>query len=721
MNIRLFLILCISLFALIYPDYSTALPVLRQTGKYSDGTTDIFFAGGSSEDKKVITSKAEEEMLLFFEEKDLIVTATKHAQSVSKAPAIATVITAEQIRNIGARNLLDVLKIVPGIGVYQEFVGLKTVEVRGIKTQNAEKVLIMIDGHRLNDPFYAGAMQIHDDLFVENIKRVEIIRGPGSALYGANAFVAVINVITKEADDINGIQATAGGGSFNTQRYNILFGNSTGSLGMEKFKVAGSFDFYKTDGPRLLVEEDAQTANDKKHGTSVSMAPGKTDDWREKYDFNLNISYGDLNFKSKYVDKKMGPYIGATYALNNESTQKLKEMFGEISYKKSLTDDLSMVAKGYIDQFEFDKDWELFPEGYRNLYPDGMRGNPKAKERTTGAELQMDYLFLKDHAVTGGGVYERVSQFDVAQSVNFNPNTGAPLSGGFQDVSNTLNYNKAVDRDVGALYIQDDWKIIKSLNMTLGIRHDNYSDFGGTTNPRAGLIWSFTDDGEIKLLYGGAFRAPNFQELYNINNPSVLGNKDLKPEKINTYEVGAGYRFGKSLEANINYFYYEIRDVIRLTPATGGNVYNNSGGTDADGVEIEFKTGWNEGSYGYANYSYQNARDKDTGIALAEVPKHRGNIGLNFGINRYLNANANLFLSESRERASGDTRSSLPSYALLDLTLTGKNFYKTAEVRAAIRNLFDKKYADPAPKGKGVTNDFPRAGIEFMIEASYRF
>src|SRR3990167_8770299 len=113
--------------------------------------------------------------------------------------------------------------------------------------------------------------------------------------------------------------------------------------------------------------------------------------WSEKYDFNLNISYGDLNFKGKYVDKKMGSYVGVGYALNDESTQKLKEMFGEIAYKKSLTDDLSMLAKGYVDQFEFDKDFEVYPEGFANVYPDGMRCNPKAKDRTTGAELQVDY------------------------------------------------------------------------------------------------------------------------------------------------------------------------------------------------------------------------------------------------------------------------------------------------------------------------------------------
>jgi len=196
---------------------------------------------------------------------------------------------------------------------------------------------------------------------------------------------------------------------------------------------------------------------------------------------------------------------------------------------------------------------------------------------------------------------------------------------------------------------------------------------------------------------------------------------DLKPEKINTYEAGIGYRFGKSFEANVNYFYYEIRDVITLTPATGGNRYNNSGGVDADGVEIELKTRWNEESYGYANYSYQDARDRDTGKALSEVPKHRGNKGLNLGINKYLNANTNLFLSDNRERASGDTRSSLPSYALLDFTLIGKNFYKTAEIRASVYNLLDKKYADPATKSKGVANDFPRAGIEFIVEASYKF
>lgn len=172
-------------------------------------------------------------------------------------------------------------------------------------------------------------------------------------------------------------------------------------------------------------------------------------------------------------------------------------------------------------------------------------------------------------------------------------------------------------------------------------------------------------------------------------------------------------------------------DVITLTPATGGNQYNNYGGVDADGVEIELKTRWSDDSYGYANYSYQNARDRDTGRFLSEVPKHRGNIGLNLGINSYLNTNANLFLSDSRERASGDTRSSLPSYAIFDLTIIGKippspPFEKGGnkggfEVRASVHNLLNQKYADPAPKSKGVTNDFPRAGVEFMVEAGYGF
>ncbi len=131
-----------------------------------------------------------------------MVTATKRKISTRKAPAIATVITADEIKNMGARDLTDVLKTVPGFGVSINEWGVNMFEVRGIKTTGSEKILVMTDGHRLNESYTgSGLCLTFNDLSVEKIRQIEIIRGPGSALYGANAFTAVINIITKDADD----------------------------------------------------------------------------------------------------------------------------------------------------------------------------------------------------------------------------------------------------------------------------------------------------------------------------------------------------------------------------------------------------------------------------------------------------------------------------------------------------------------------------------------
>ena len=651
-------------------------------------------------------------------EGDVLITATRYIKRLEEAPAIASVITAEQIRNMGARDLMDVLKIVPGLGVYQEFIGKKTIEVRGIKTPNAEKVLIMIDGHPIHNVFYGGAMTIYDDLFVENIKRVEVIRGPGSALYGADAFLAVINVITKDTSDIDGVEVSAGAGSYESQRFiqrhNILFGTEK-----YNFKISGSFNFFKTDGPSLLIEEDAVTPIDKLFGTSASMAPGRTDDWLEKYDANLNISYSDFNFKGKFVGKRLGPYVGVTYALNDESRQSNKEMFGVLTYKKSLKDNLNVTAKGYIDQFDGDQYWEAFPEGFLGLYPDGMLGNPKLKNRKTGTEVQIDYI-LKNHSLVAGALYEEIRQFDVGSKGNFNPITGLPLPGGFQDQSDRFPFNKEVNRYVWAAYLQDDWAITDTLNLTLGLRFDHYNDFEDTTNPRAGIVWSFNKNGKIKFLIGKAFRAPNFIELYTDNNPAIAGNTSIEPEKIWTFEAGLEYRFGRYLTTKINYFHSNINDLISVGIIDGVNTYDNQGDVDVDGVEVELRSNWNDDSYAYANYTYQYAEDRETEHFLPDVPKHRGNVGLNLGINKYLNANTNILVLGSRRRPDGDTRDDLSPHVLADLTLTVRNFFKKSELRASVHNLFDQHYEDPAPESK-VPNDFPRPGINFMIDFRYKF
>jgi len=649
----------------------------------------------------------EEELPLWDEEE--LVTATKFSISMRRAPAIATIITDDEIRNSGARDLADVLNRVPGLAVHQNWIGVKTIEVRGINSHNTEKLLFMLNGHRLNVPFFGSAMRIFDDLPLDNIRRIEVVRGPGSALYGANAFSGVVNILTKEAIDNPGLTLTAGAGSFNTKRYNLLYG-----VERDLLSLSASLSYITTDGDKLGVAADRTTFLD----PASSMAPGKTDDWKKKYDFTFNLAAGDFRFDFHHTEKKRGPYIGVTYALNDESDEYLEQTFGHLQYRKVITSNLTMTGNAYIDRFELMYDWEIYPEGFgAGAFPDGVRGRPMTKNRALGTEWQLDYLW-GDHFITAGAVYEDVKQYDTRTFANFNSNTGAPLPGGFQEVTGTFDFNRNTDRHIWAFYLQDSWSIREDLTLTLGVRHDNYDDVGSTTNPRVGLVWGFDTNGELKLLYGSAFRAPNFEELYNDNNPAVIGNPSLQPEEVKTYEASISYRFPYNISTTVTYFRNEIEEQIVLNPVT--TQFENLGGTDTDGMEAEIKIKL-KSHYAYANYSYQHSVDINNGRRIPFTAMHRGNLGLNAAVTPYINFNANLGLVGERRRESGDNRNELPSYVLLDAALVASDLIKNATFKLSGHNLLDKKYQDPSAAADQLPGDYPRDERQIMVEASYYF
>ena len=650
-----------------------------------------------------------------------ITVATRTPQPVRKAPAIASVITARQIRDMGARNLRDILTMQPGIGVSRNAFGVFMYEVRGIRTQLSEKILVMIDGHSLNKSIITGSAlyRIFNDMPVDNIKQIEIIRGPGSALYGANAFVGVINIITRDAADIDGLELKASGGSYDTGEINMV----GGKIFDNDFQASGSLDYFKTDGENFLIEKDALT------GTPYTTTPGYAFTEIEKTDLFFKASYKDLTFKGHYIDSRWnGFYIGLTSALTDDNSDPITNFWSEVSYSPQLTDRLQTTLKAYIDYYEQDTNAELFPEGYLGMFPDGMIGGPKCKNQTLGSELQLNYNFSTDNHIVAGAMYERTRQYDVKQFANYNPDPVKfpqypPDLGAVQDISSWGNWNEDNDRNIWAVYIQDEWDIRNNLNLIAGIRHDHYSDFGGTTNPRLGLVWSFLDNADLKLLYGQAFRAPNFAELYNQNNPVEHGNPDLDPETIKTYEVGMAFYLVDKFRINLNYFYNDIADLIIVDTSTTPPVFVNAGNAEVDGVELILSGSYSPENYWQLSYTYQDPRDSDTGARLPDVPNNRATAAINYGLNRYVNLHTDILWTGERPRQAGDTRDAVDSYTTVDLALTVKNFYKTLEIQGVIHNLFDQDYVDPDTSGylQLVPKDYPSGGLSAMLNVSYKF
>ena len=662
------------------------------------------------------------DLLMFFEEQDLV-TATKRPTSLRKAPAIATIITADEIRNMGARNLLDVLKMVPGFGISTTEFGGNMIEVRGIRTSLNEKILFMIDGHSLNKNFNGSALyNVADMIPLENIRQMEVVRGPGSALYGNSAFVATINIITRNAEEINGLEVKGGGGSFDSFKGNLVGGKPIG----DKFTVSGSLDRQQTNGPKLRVESDYLSGNPSTFPfptAPFSQAPGTPDLKFNQTDAFLKVGYGDLTFRSHYLTRQKNLYIGIVSALTDDSSKdQVDNYWGELAYTLRPADGLSVNMKLSYDHYEQDPNVKIYPNGFAfGAYPDGLIGKPLVKNRTIGGELQVDWDIFKGNHLIAGLSFEELRQYDTKQQANFDPITLAPL-GAVQDV---VNWNKDATRQIFATYLQDEWQLPAQVNLTAGVRYDHYSDFGDTVNPRAGLVWSFLENADMKLLYGQAFRAPNFQELYNINNPVVVGNPNLKPERIQTYEAGLAWRLNRFFAANANYFFSTIKDQIGWDPTTSGAAAVNANlhKSETQGVEVGANGAYGADLYWKLSYAYQDPRDADTDQRLSYVPSQRASGSVNYALTKYVNLHSDVLWTGPRPRPQGDTRSEMPAYTTVDLAVTLKNFYKTMEIQATVRNLFDQRYNDPDTSGAAakIPGDFPREGISGFVTASYRF
>jgi len=658
--------------------------------------------------------------------------ATRHETLISKAPSILTVITGEEIKNLGYHTFAEILRTVPGFEILKKAdFGDVVPAVRGLESAN--KVRVMLNGHLINNPLRGGAFGNFDDFPVDNIKRIEIIRGPGSAMYGENAFTAVINIITKDAKDIDGVKVISGYGSFDTYDENIVFGKTYG-----KVEVSGMVHYRQSEGFDGIVESDNQTRIDNSLSSfgfsQVSQAPGRVDDWRQEYDLNLKAVYKDVYFEGWYSNRNRGPFIGPQYALNDESDIESNYVFGEAGYKKTFEERLTFKPRVYYDQFDHNTYIESFSEGVTlpldtdgdgnydklNTYPDGFIGNGKVIQKIVGTEIPFDYELFDGNVITLGLEYRLINQTNVRFSSNFNPATLEPLDS-IQDFSDTYPYLKEVTRRIWSVYLQDTWDITDTVNLTLGARHDQYSDFGGATSPRSGLTWTFMKDASLKLLYGEAFRAPSFMEMFSTNQPAIQGNEDLDPETIRTYELGLNYKFNKYVTSSVNYFFNDVKDLIVLRTvesAQNTSRYENFGDARIQGVEMETKVDITKGNYVFMNYTFQSPEDDD-GDNLPFVAKHKGNFGVNVHYWKYINTNLSTFVSGPRSREEDDTRDDMPAYTLLNLSVIGKEFFKNMEVYGTVYNLLDKDYSDPGPTS--IPEDLPRQGRTFFIGLSYQF
>jgi outer membrane receptor for ferrienterochelin and colicins len=625
--------------------------------------------------------------------------ASKYVQKTTEAPSSVTVITADEIKKYGHRTLAEVLQSVQGLHVSYDrnyaFLGSRGINLGDFNS----RILLLVDGHRVNNNLTDGAfIDTAFILDIDLVDRVEIIRGPGSVLYGNNAFFGVINVITRQGKQLDGAEVSGEYASFDTYKGRATFGK----LFTNGVQLVLSGTFYDSAGPQRLFykEFDTPTQNN-------GVAHGLDDDSFGSFFGSLN--YRDFSLQGGFTSREKGNPTGQFSATNsgffistfNDPRLRTTDerSYSALKYAHSFAEVVDVTAQVYYDRYDFEV-------GDPQILLAGTNASaiPFSQENDVGewwgAELQLNKRLWDRHILTFGAEYR--DDFRQERRV-----TGQPLV--FQE------------RQSHGVYAQGDFAVATNLHFNGGVRYDRYGDFDPAFNPRLALIYNPVEKSTLKAIYGTAFRVPNFLELA-ISPPGQL----LQPENITSYELVYEQEIGRHVRSSLSGFYNQMDDLIVLNSGSFAN-FN----AETKGMELALSGLWADGIRGRVSYTLQETRNHSVDWEMPDSPNHLVKLNLSVPLYRDKIFAGVEFQYTSDRRSLHNTADAAgqpltvqgeeaDGFGIVNFTLFSQNLIKNLEFSASVYNVLDEKYGDPATRFH--TQDIiERDGRTFRLKLTYRF
>jgi len=645
-----------------------------------------------------------------------IVTTTKTAIKAQDAPGIVTAYSNKVIEELGYYTLSDLANITPGYSSYTKY-GEKVFETRGQKADsfNNNKHLLLVDGIPVNHA-RAYKAPIEEELPLFFAKRVEFLKGPGSALYGTSAFFGVVNVIPKELKENGFLSETKV--SFGTLDFNKRIMSNTlfkNDLGEGKINLG----YYKKDAFRAFV------------GTTESNANLFWDDQNSKF---INISYkftdtllNGLSSGIIYMSKNGG--LGEHW-MESAFTHQVNDLTWEtfIPYVKyqRVFDNLNVNSYLKLNESMEKGFWVPFTnESFKNYNgTDTIFAAYDARVENIEGLAEASYDFSDRINFILGLNFDTRYQKGVPDSyeINLMPDKDPPYVQEEGVIKGSSRFNTY------SAYTQLTYRapVLKDLLITLGGRQDIGHSIGLNAStpyfqfsPRIGIVQKVTDNFNVKLLWGNALRAPGLKESgLNELARTVHGDeiKPLKAETISTLEVGANFNT-ENLNSSVNYFYNRTTNALDGTRYKNDNIFVNSTGLiTASGVEGEVQYVLNNNFHAFANYAFAMAKNVDDKF-LNDVPVQNANLGLNYTFNVPFNLSSNAVLRWVSDYHVTDEKLKNPAgFFVTDLNFVSKLTDEfTAEL--LIGNIFDYKYKLP----KNGLADIPMPRRSFTLSLGYNF
>jgi outer membrane receptor for ferrienterochelin and colicin len=615
--------------------------------------------------------------------------ASKNQGTVKDAPGIVSVITAEEILNSGARDLIDVLRLVPGYDFGMWVSNQVSVGIRGSWASDG-KVLLLVDGIEMNERRYASYL-VGQHFPVDHIKRIEIIRGPGSVMYGGAAKLGVINIITKQSDDLQGVSLSASYGTMKDalghEQVTVMAGDRFGDLKVSALATKGKG--HRSD----------QTYTDV-YGKSFDMA--QSNELFPEY-FNAHIVYKDISARiisDRYYMTDRDSFLKVRASSNKKY---FKTDVAELKYQTDFNDHLKMSSSlSYMKQSPSEIKSGITGALLQQVLIDSYIG-----------KLNFTYTPTKALQIVAGG------EFTQDKFEGNLPKRNLPTMN-----NKTLFAESLYKSDLG--------------NLTLGLRYDDPNVAKSDFAPRIGFTKVF-DNYHVKLLYSKSFHSPTI-ENYNLT-------PDIKSEKTDTYEIELGYKINQNMSIVANLFDISSKDSIMFStiPATPTSptkeIYLNADKIGTRGIETEFR--WrDQKNYLTLNHSYYRATDSS--IANFRVynfqtntvtndklflgfPAHKVSLNANYQVMPKLFVNPSLVYYSSRygynavDAAGKLVLNKYNPSVLTNVMVRYQDFLaRNLDIGVGVHNLFNEDYKFIQPYNDGHA-PLPDQSREIMFKVWYAF
>lgn len=670
--------------------------------------------------------------------------ATKKSINVDYLPSVVTVIDAQTFIDGGIQNVGEALGMLPGVQMQLSPMGYNITTVRGLKNPNAylsDKIKILIDGVAVNNEVQ-GSSSFYMDFPMQLVEKIEVLRGPSSTLYGAGAFYATVNVITKLGKAKLENQIFLGTGSYNDRTIGSNVYTQTGD-----WKIFAD-GYYKQNDKHIKLPDGFST-----YGT-------ETDEAMRDFTVGFKAINGGFEFLTRYKQNSYGNFYGFEEDLdpigNKEKEHLNSYFFTELSYK-TLFNDFKLETKANFSHRELDVEANIYSVADTASrfavvdidMQDGFYYMENSQEQNIEAEVILTLPEIKSNELLFGVGARRaeVIKDEFYSSVentiieNWDAILAHPNLSDFRyrpdresafwaNPTTTLLKN-SLSRDILYGYMQDLISINDEIDVVLGLRADHYSDFGTKISKKAALVYRASDEVIFKLLYGSAFRAPTLIEAYQNGHINFrAGDENILPEETDTYELSAIYSPNFYNKFSLNLFYSQLHNVIDLEEQPDTNPgYQNFDDRISKGIEFEyfFRTKMTHNIYFNATYldttytvpqedgepAFDQSMPDISKVMLKAMYIYTPTSKLSFGTTWHYNSDT------TATQLTWPDEPVVQSHHIFDETITYR-FSSASTLRFSIKNIFDEEVRQPSYY-YGHDGGVLREGRNYFLTFLYRF